>query len=109
MTKAYIDENGEVRMVFDRFDFEQQIMECWNVTTDIKTVSEYVMDAPLERDRDDKIANMLIGIQALYEAKFDKLFRQFEVLIREHSKTLDAPEWTDEQLDRVAKDIQDWE
>ena len=26
---------------FDRFDFEQQIMECWNVTTDIKTVLKY--------------------------------------------------------------------
>jgi hypothetical protein len=104
-----IDIPEKFAVPFNRFDFEQQIMECWNVTTDIKTVSEYVMDAPLERDRDDKIANMLIGIQALYEAKFDKLFRQFEILIREHSKTLDAPEWTDEQLDRVAKDIQDWE
>jgi len=31
---------------FDRFDFEQQIMECWNVTTDIRVVSEYLLDAP---------------------------------------------------------------
>ena len=29
---------------FDRFDFEQQIMECWNVTADIKTVAEYLLD-----------------------------------------------------------------
>lgn len=74
---------------FDRFDFEQQIMACWNVTSDIKTVTEYLLDAPLEAGREDKIANMLLGIEALYEAKFDKLFRQFETLVHEHSRTLD--------------------
>jgi hypothetical protein len=47
------------------------------------------MDAPLEAGREDKIANMLIGIEALYEAKFNKLFRSFEQMVREHAKTLD--------------------
>jgi len=74
---------------FDRFDFEQQIMACWNVTSDIKTVTEYLLDAPLEVDREDKIANMLLGIESLYEAKFDKLFRQFEDLVHEYAHTLD--------------------
>ena len=74
---------------FDRFDFEQQIMDCWNVTSDIKTVTEYLLDAPLEAGREDKIANMLLGIESLYEAKFDKLFRQFEDLIREQAQHLD--------------------
>ena len=72
---------------FDRFEFEQQIMECWNVTSDIKTVAKYLMDAPLEPGREDKIANMLIGIEALYQAKFEELFRQFEAIIKEqHNK-----------------------
>ena len=75
---------------FDRFEFEQQIMACWNVTSDVKTVAEYLMDAPLEPGREDKMANMLIGIEALYQAKFDKLFSQFEDLVREHANTLDA-------------------
>jgi len=68
---------------FDRFEFEQQIMECWNVTSDVKTVAKYLMDAPLETGREDKIANMLIGIEALYNAKFDELFRQYEAIIKE--------------------------
>ena len=68
---------------FDRFEFEQQIMECWNVTSDVKTVAKYLMDAPLEPSREDKIANMLIGIEALYQAKFEELFRQFEAIIKE--------------------------
>lgn len=74
---------------FNRFDFEQQIMSCWNVTSDIRTVTEYLLDAPLEDGREDKIANMLMGIEALYNAKFDKLFSQFEDLVHEHAKTLD--------------------
>jgi hypothetical protein len=74
---------------FDRFDFEQQIMNCWNVTSDIRTVTEYLLDAPLEVDREDKIANMLLGIEALYQAKFDKLFLQFEDLIGEYCHILD--------------------
>ena len=68
---------------FDRFEFEQQIMECWNVTSDVKTVAKYLMDAPLEPGREDKIANMLIGIEALYQAKFEELFRQYEAIIKE--------------------------
>jgi hypothetical protein len=74
---------------FDRFDFEQQIMNCWNVTSDIRTVTEYLLDAPLEDGREDKIANMLMGIEALYNAKFDKLFLQFEDLIGEYCHILD--------------------
>ena len=71
---------------FDRFEFEQQIMECWNVTSDVMTVAKYLMDAPLEPGREDKIANMLIGIEALYQAKFEELFSQFEDLIREQAQ-----------------------
>ena len=78
-----------IRQKFDRFEFEQQIMECWNVTTDIRTAAEYLLDAPLEGDREDKLANMLMGIEALYNAKFDKLFRQFENMVREHHESLD--------------------
>ena len=74
---------------FDRFEFEQQIMNCWNVTSDIRTVTEYLLDAPLEDGREDKIANMLMGIEALYNAKFNKLFLQFEDLVHEHARHLD--------------------
>lgn len=74
-------------MKFDRFEFEQQIMDCWNVTKDVKTVYKYLLHAPLETGREDKIANMLMGIEALYEAKFEELFRQFEELV--HSNAIE--------------------
>ena len=61
-----------------RFDLENQIMDCWNMTKDLRHVSEYLLDAPLEVDREDKIANMLLGMESLYNHKFDKMFRTFE-------------------------------
>ena len=65
----------------NRFDLEQQIMDCWNVTSDLRHVCEYLLDAPLEVNREDKIANMLLGMEALYNQKFDKMFRNFENMI----------------------------
>ena len=67
----------------DRFDLEQQILECWNVTSDLRHVTEFVLDAPLEPNREDKISNMLLGIEELYNLKFQKLFNTLETLIAE--------------------------
>ncbi len=64
----------------NRFDLEQEILECWNVTTDISDVYEYVMNGDgdeLSTDERDKVANILLGISQLYELKFDKLFNTF--------------------------------
>ncbi len=71
----------------DRFDLEQQILECWNVTSDLRHVTEYVLDAPLEPNREDKISNMLLGIEELYNLKFQKLFNTLETLIAEKKVT----------------------
>jgi len=71
----------------DRFDLEQQISECWNVTSDIRQVCEYVLDAPLEPNREDKVSNMLLGIEELYNLKFQKLFSTLETLIAEKKVT----------------------
>jgi hypothetical protein len=71
----------------DRFNLEQQILECWNVTSDLRHVTEYVLDAPLEPNREDKISNMLLGIEELYNLKFQKLFNTLETLIAEKKVT----------------------
>ncbi len=64
----------------DRFDLEQQIMACWNVTSDIDTLCESVIESDMTTDQ---IANILLGMKQLYELKFDKMFRTFEQLTRE--------------------------
>ena len=71
----------------DRFDLEQLILECWNVTSDLRHVTEFVLDAPLEPNREDKISNMLLGMEELYNLKFQKLFNTLETLIAEKKVT----------------------
>ena len=66
----------------DRFDLEQQIMACWNVTSDIHTLCEGVLESDMTTDQ---IANILLGMKQLYELKFDKMFRTFEELIQDRS------------------------
>lgn len=63
----------------NRFDFEQQIMSCWNVCDDLKAV-ENLYD--LRKVSEDEILNLLIGIRTLYQAKFESLFNQFETMIQ---------------------------
>jgi hypothetical protein len=62
----------------DRFDLEQQIMACWNVTSDIDTLCEGVLESDMTTDQ---IANILLGMKQLYELKFDKMFNTFEAMI----------------------------
>ena len=64
----------------DRFDFEQQIMKCWNVTDEIDMLYENVMEKELSKD---EISNYLLGLHTIYEMKFNKLFDMFEQLIKE--------------------------
>jgi len=66
----------------DRFDLEQNIMKCWNVTDDIYLLYENVMDRAPEMTTDE-IANALLGMHQLYEMKFEKLFNNFTYLIKE--------------------------
>jgi hypothetical protein len=68
-----------------RFDLEQEIMECWNITSDIDDVYEYVMNGngnELSTDERDRVANILLGVSQLYELKFNKLFNTFEECVK---------------------------
>ena len=64
----------------DRFDLEQEITDCWQITKDISTLYEGVVESNLTSDQ---IANTLLGLNQLYELKFNKLFTTFEKLIAE--------------------------
>lgn len=71
----------------DRFDLEQQIMNCWNVVDDVDAVYKYVGDHKdfigMDPAHSDKISNLLLGISSLYKLKFETLFSTFESLINE--------------------------
>ena len=65
----------------DRFDLEQQIMKCWNITEEVQLLNEQV----LENDSftKDDISNYLLGLHTIYEVKFNKLFDQFSDMVKE--------------------------
>lgn len=67
----------------NQFDLEQQIMECWNVTTDLDTLFEECCENYKEMTV-DKMANITLGMKELYEMKFNKLFRTFEGFLAEY-------------------------
>lgn len=80
------------------YDLEQQIMETWNITSDLKTITEAIVENELSKDQ---ISNMLIGLTELYEIKFDKMFRTFDAAcFPQGDHTIYSQEWTgDDQLD----------
>jgi hypothetical protein len=63
----------------DRFDLEQGILKCWNITDDIDLLYRNLMNSS-DMSTDD-IANFLLGIKTVYDLKFNELFSTFEVLI----------------------------
>jgi len=71
---------------FEPFEMEQMILNCWHVVDDVKLVSSYLMDAPLESNREDKMANMLIGIESTYQYRFEQLFSMYESLLEERKQ-----------------------
>ena len=61
----------------NRFDLEQEIMECWNVVKDI----ELYYDSQESMCEDHRL-NYLLGLQTMYELKFNKLWDTFEQCVR---------------------------
>ena len=65
----------------DRFDLEQQILGCWGIIDEIKLLTEQVLEND-DFDK-DKISNFLIGLETIYQLKFDHLFTTFETLVQD--------------------------
>jgi len=68
---------------------EEKIMECWNVTSDIKIVYEEHLDSPTPMT-EDEIANILIGMEYLYNRKFQRLFEAYEEICKHGGVWLSA-------------------
>jgi hypothetical protein len=58
----------------DRFDLEQEILECWKVTNDMQMFI----------DQNANIEDLKILID-YYECKFEKLWNTFEGLVKTRS------------------------
>lgn len=56
----------------DRFDLEQQILDCWRITDDI----------PMMEAQDANVADMT-SLACVYEFKFKRLWSTFEQMVKE--------------------------
>jgi len=75
----WLEKNGgtpmEIEMIEktkDRFDLEQEILQCWNITDDIKS---YVAESATSEE--------FAALAQYYERKFDRLWNTFESMIHE--------------------------
>jgi len=62
-------------------DLEPMIMDCWSVCSDLRTLFKQIGDS----DRDptpDELINILLGMDELYQMKFDQLFNMYQELLR---------------------------
>jgi hypothetical protein len=71
-------------MKYDRFDLEQLILKNWEITTEIKHLRELISDG---KPTQDQIENYLLGLETIYEVKFNKLWDCFEELCQ-HQKII---------------------
>lgn len=69
----------------DRFDLEQQIMNCWTIIEDIKLLDKNVLEGKLEGGEmtKDEISNYLLGLESIYDLKFQQMFDTFSNLVKQ--------------------------
>ena len=69
----------------DRFDLEQQILDCWKITDDIKLLDKNVLEGKIEGGNltHDEISNYLLGLETIYNMKFEQMFATFSDLIKQ--------------------------
>jgi hypothetical protein len=67
----------------DRFDLEQQILDCWKIVDDINLLGKNVLEGKIEGGSltHDEISNYLLGLESIYELKFQQMFDTFGSLI----------------------------
>ena len=89
-------------MVKDRFDFEQDIFECWHIIDDLKQLHSMVCEN--EDTSKDDIANVLGGMFTLYDDRFRQLMVSFENLIKVDSFPKSESEHKPSRYDQLCED-----
>ena len=63
--------------MIDLYELEPHIMDCWSVCNDLESVFKQIGDG--ERvPTEDEMMNTLMGMQQLYQWKFEQLFLKYE-------------------------------
>jgi hypothetical protein len=72
------------------FDLEQELLDCWRVTDDVKMVTSYFCDSPkfenMDPDLYDELMNKYFAVKDLYDLKFEVLWKTFEDVSSEYHR-----------------------
>ena len=66
------------------YDLEPMILDCWRVCNDLEVVFKQVGDSEREPTQDEMM-NTLMGMQQLYQWKFEQLFFKYEQVMKSSS------------------------
>lgn len=67
------------------YELEAMILDCWRVCDDLETVFKQIGDGEREPTHDEMM-NALMGMQQLYQWKFEQLFDKYEDVLKELRK-----------------------
>ena len=67
-----------IEKAVDRFSLENDILLCWRIIDDLKTLQS-VYD---REHTEDEVLNILIGLSDMYNQRFNDLFDTFEKCIK---------------------------
>ena len=71
-----------------RFDLEEKIMRAWSLSDDINSISDLMGEIEFKKASDqDRLLNLLIGLHAFSELRFNELWDMFEKCV---NSTLDS-------------------
>tara|TARA_B110000285_G_scaffold176653_1_gene198388 strand:- start:751 stop:981 length:231 start_codon:yes stop_codon:yes gene_type:complete len=73
--------------MIDLYELEPHIMDCWSVCNDLESVFKQIGDG--ERvPTEDEMMNTLMGMQQLYQWKFEQLFFKYEQIQKAQREAL---------------------
>ena len=68
-------------------DLEQRILALGTISDDIRAIYEYISEeSDMSAEENDKLSTLLLGIEHLYNIKFNQAFEVFEGVVAEHGR-----------------------
>ena len=79
------------------YALEERIMAAWSIIDDIRLLAEIYSEKSMTKD---EVLNYLLGMETIFNRKFDSLFSQYEELLAEHYQSKKKPLYvSDEDLE----------
>ena len=70
------------------FDLDTMILDCWHVCEDLQLVFKQIGDGEREPTQDE-LMNALMGMQQVYQWRFEQLFKTYQDILYDRRQTYD--------------------